>query len=138
MKLLALLASFLCCIGCGNFSGGGSTNIPPIGIVTGQPILLQLELTATGRQYGLLDTRYTNVQCHYEVADGSETVVATGHLDEVTNKSMRVVFVLPSVDLNDGEKLTYWFTFDFDGVRNKRDGGKLTTVIKDVDSTRTF
>lgn len=109
--------------GCGNFSGGGSIHIPPNTIVADVQSSLKLELIATGTLSGPLDTRYTKLICHYTFDDGSQSETVMGTPKNVTNKRMDVEFLLPPIEASHGYKLKYWFTFDFDDVPNRRDGG---------------
>jgi hypothetical protein len=112
-------------LGCGNFSGGGSTHNPPRAIVAGKPTLLRLELVATGTLSGPLDARYTGLTLSYRTDDGAFAGSVAGKPNHVTNQQMTVDFELPAIENADSGSVTYWFTFSFDGVPNRREGGKV-------------
>jgi hypothetical protein len=125
--LFMLLA--LAGLGCGNFSGGGSIHHPPRKIIAGKPTLLRLELTATGSLSGPLDTRYTGLTLSYRSDDGAFAGSVAGKPKHVTDQQMTAEFELPAIETEDAGSINYWFTFSFDGVPNRREGGKVPIEV---------
>jgi len=126
-RLCMLLA--LAALGCGNFSGGGSLHSPPRVILAGKPTLMRLELTATGTLSGPLDTRYTGLTLSYRTDDGGFAGSVAGKPKHVTNRQMTVEFEIPPIDDQNASSLTYSFAFSFDGVPNRREGGKVPIQV---------
>lgn len=120
-----LIASF---VGCGNLGGGGSVHIPPEFAVFGDDLRLHLDLSSTGMSSGPLNRRYTKLKCHYRSDDGSYSGSVDGNPRDATDEDMSVEFELPAIDSKTACELSYWFTFDFDGVFNKRAGGIVKIV----------
>ena len=100
--------------GCMEIGGGGSVHIPPASVTAGQPVTLELELTAVGGANG----RFANVRCIYWTDGG--TGARSLLMDEVGPTELGTKF---SVKLPPSEKagwVRYYFRFDFDGQSKDR------------------
>lgn len=125
MKNLALLLLLFVSAGCYRPGGGGTVHIPPDAILINQPTELRVTFSVWGAGSGRLDKRYTEVRCLYQI-NASEPHRVSGSVESASERGMEMKFVIPPLDLKEGDKVTYTFEMLFDGHRNVLAGGTLT------------
>ena len=103
--------------------GGGSTHHPPDRFVAGEPTKLELELSVWGEGSGRMSERWTQVMCHYRIADdASYTAVPLKPRTEMRNRIFFTCTIPPQSAA--GSTIEYYFTMVFDGHASKREGAR--------------
>jgi hypothetical protein len=123
MKLMILGILVTLLTGCPG--GGGTVHIPPPIIVSDSFTELKVTFSVWGAGSGKLNKRYTNVVCIYHIVGVNEEHRITGKVVSADDKHMEMVFILPPLNLNTEDAVTYHFEMLFDGHENVRSGGTL-------------
>ncbi len=106
MKPLTFLLLLFFLAGCYRPGGGGTVHNPPDGIVSNHPTDLAVAFSVWGAGSGRLDRRYTDVVCQYQIND-SELHRLPGTVENASESAMRMKFVIPPLDLKEGDKVIY-------------------------------
>jgi len=125
MRLLFLFIFIGLFTGCYRPGGGGTGHHPPDGISSNQPTELKLTFSVWGAGSGRLDKRYTDVICFYRINESGEYRRLTGSVVSADDKNMEMRFIIPPLNLNEGDTVDYYFEMLFDGHKNTRPGGNL-------------
>jgi hypothetical protein len=104
-------------------SGGGSFHTPPPVVDTGTPTTLVFELTISGVAGEGANDRFANEKVFYRANKGDKFRAATTTRRVVDEKRIDVSAEIPAIDNPTLNRLEYFLTFQFDGVKNSRGSG---------------
>ena len=128
MKLVYIFMIIGLFAGCYRPGGGGTGHNPPDGISNNQPTELKLTFSVWGAGSGRLDQRYTDVFCFYRIGESGAYIRLSGSVVSADDKNMEMRFIIPPLNLHEGDTVDYYFEMLFDGHKNTRHGGKLQMI----------
>jgi len=124
-RLIFIFTIIFLFTGCYRPGGGGTAHHPPDGISSNRPTELKLSFSVWGAGSGNLAKRYTEVICLYRINDSGDYERLTGSVVSADEKHMEMRFIIPPLNLNEGDTVDYYFEMLFDGHKNTRQGEKL-------------
>jgi hypothetical protein len=120
--LIALAAaSLVACAG-----GGGTGHVPPDRIEAGKTTALEVEYYVWGFGWGDLESRFTDLRCHYRTGDGSFRVLAM-EISRVLEDKLVARCVLPPLSAAD-RSVENRFSYRLDGHHNERESEVVPIV----------
>ena len=101
-------------------SGGGSIHIAPI-VQANYKTIFQIELNTWGSDSDDLAKRYTKIKFHYKQKIKDKYKTIDMNIREFKNDKLHAVCELPPLNIENGDKVYYYFDMLFDGHYNKRE-----------------
>ena len=118
-KLLFVFITVGLLSGCYVAGGGGTTHVPPDEISANQPTELKITFSVWGGlETSTLDKRYTDVTCYYMTPKMLRYKGIAGEVVSADDEEMEMRFIIPPLDLREGETVKYFFEMLFNGTKN--------------------
>lgn len=128
MKRIASILFFcLLLIGCAG--GGGSIQVAPDIINSGEPVVIELELSVWGSG-GAINGRYADILGYYRLIGGNEYKSLQPKLVSKEKQKEVYKFTIPPYPKGTTGEIEYYFELKLDGQPNRIDGMKKIKIIK--------
>lgn len=99
--------------------GGGSGHVAPDRVVSGQETPLDVDFYVWGHGWGALESRFTELECHYRAGQEGAFHTLAMNVERVTEEKLVARCVLPPFSTAD-ESVEYRFSYQLDKHPNGR------------------